>query len=72
MTNSESETTRGWRRTATGREPINPRMQAIVAALRDGESYRRIGDRFEICVQRVAQIGRYAGMRRRMRIRNVL
>jgi len=58
-----------WKKTPAGREPQDPRMQAIVAALREGKTYREVAEEFGISTARVAEIREYAGLERRRRPR---
>ena len=44
-------------------------MQAIVAALREGKTYREVAEEFGISTARVAEIREYAGLERRRRPR---
>ena len=54
-----------WRQTAHGREPDDPRMKQICEALRQGESYAAIAERFSISIPRVSQIRKFAEIERR-------
>jgi transposase-like protein len=58
-----------WKRTSKGREPTDPRNQAICAALRQGRTYADIAAEFGIHFTRVAQIRAYAGIERRRKPR---
>lgn len=57
---------KGWRKTANGREPTDPRMQQIVFQIQAGRPFREIADQFKITIGRVSQIRRSAGLQRRV------
>jgi hypothetical protein len=57
---------KGWRKTANGKEPSDPRMQQIVFQIQAGRPFREIADQFKITVSRVCKIRRQAGIPRRL------
>ena len=57
---------KGWRKTANGREPNDPRMQQIVFQIQAGRPFREIASQFNITIARVSAIRRQAGIRRRL------
>jgi DNA-binding CsgD family transcriptional regulator len=57
---------KGWRKTANGKEPSDPRMQQIVFQIQAGRPFREIADQFQISIPRVSAIRRAAGLRRRV------
>ena len=61
---------KGWRKTANGKEPSDPRMQQIVFRSMDG--YKHITAQFLITIGRVCEIRRQAGIPRRTRVRDLI
>jgi hypothetical protein len=59
---------KGWRKTANGKEPSDPRMQQIVFQIQAGRPFREIADQFKITVARVSAIRRQAGIPRRLQL----
>jgi hypothetical protein len=59
---------KGWRKTATGKEPSDPRMQQIVFQIQSGRPFRLIAQQFNITIARVSAIRRQAGIPRRLQL----
>lgn len=56
---------KGWRKTANGREPNDPRMQQIVFQIQAGRPFKLIAEQFGITFSRISNIRRQAGIKRR-------
>jgi len=63
---------KGWRKTANGKEPSDPRMQQIVFQIQAGRRYKDIAEQFTITIGRVCEIRRQAGLPRRTRVRDLV
>jgi hypothetical protein len=56
---------KGWRKTANGREPTDPRMQQIVFEIQAGRPYKDIAATHGISIPRVCKIRIKAGLPKR-------